>query len=43
METDDSPTPTIEELYTTIAALRKEDIVELGKQLEKNYEKLILR
>lgn len=43
METDDTPTPTIEELYATIAELRKEDIVELGKQIEKNYEKLIIR
>lgn len=43
VETDDSPTPTIEELYAAVATLRKEDIAKLGIQIEKNYEKLILR
>ena len=43
VETDDSPEPTIEELYREVAAIRNESIETLGRQIEENYEKLIQR
>jgi len=43
VETDDSLSPTIEELYTAVAELRNASVEELGRQIEQNYEKLILR
>lgn len=43
VETDDSLSPTIKELYTAVAELRNASVEELGRQIEQNYEKLILR
>ena len=43
VETDDSTTPTIEELYTAVAAIRNESIEELKQRIEENYKTLFLR
>lgn len=41
VESDDSLTPTIEQIYTEVAQIRGESIVNLAKQIEQNHEKLI--
>lgn len=41
VETDDSTEPTIEELYSEVAKIRKMSVEELARQIEENYEKLI--
>lgn len=43
VETDDSTTPTIEELYGEVAAIRNETVEELKHRIEENYKMLILR
>ncbi|MBR3826534.1 MAG: TatD family hydrolase [Alistipes sp.] len=43
VETDDSTVPTIEELYTEVAAIRNESVEELKQRIEENYKTLFIR
>lgn len=42
IETDDAPSPTIEELYSAIAELRNSSTEQLKEQIEQNYKHLII-